>query len=68
MNVRLRPFMGTQRTVAEFEEAGANKVAPKASCTNVLREALRYFEALRGQDKLLRARSLTCLLTASPGA
>lgn len=37
-----------QRTTTEGDEA--NREPPKARCANVLREALRCFEALRGQD------------------
>ena len=68
MDIRSRQFVRAQRTTAEFGEMGANREAPKASCTNALRDALRYFEALIGQDRSLGVRSLTCLLTAYPGA
>lgn len=43
-----------QRTTAEGDEA--NKEPPKARCANALREALRCFEALRGQDAVAQGK------------
>lgn len=67
MIIRSRQFVRVQRIMAQFGEMGVNREAPQNQLCKCPREALRYFEALRGQDRSARVRSLMFIDSLSWG-